>query len=89
MNRKSYNNYTVDFVPVNETRSVTFECNNITFVNKGSNNVTLQGLLTLLPNDSLTIPGYPGEMCVQAWDIVFSNINSNGNFLLVICKNYV
>lgn len=63
-------------------------CNDITFINLGSNPATIGGTLTLQQNQSLKISGNINEIDTTEYDINFSTYQSANNNLLVIRKLY-
>lgn len=69
------------------SQKVSSDCNEITFLNTGSTNVTVSGVL-LVPNQSLAISGNAGEIDTTQYDIVFSTLVSTGNQLTIIRKLY-
>lgn len=88
MERSQYKNYLISIMPYTFTGSINVECNNVTMINQGTQNVTINGTLLLRPFDSITFPGYPGEMNTQAYDIVFTNDRETGARLVLILKEY-
>lgn len=65
-----------------------FHCINLTFVNQGTQDVVIDGIITLAPNDSITYPGYdPYESNETAFNIVFTNDRAAGCKLVAIVKN--
>lgn len=69
-------------------QKVSSQCNDITFLNLGSNPVTIGGAITLQQNQSLQISGNINEMDTTEYDISFSTYSSPNNNLLVIRKLY-
>lgn len=70
------------------SQKVSSQCNDITFLNIGSNPVTIAGAITLQQNQSLQISGNINELDTTEYDIAFSVYNSPNNNLLVIRKLY-
>ena len=70
------------------SQKVSSECNDITFWNQGTTNVTIDGNL-LYPNQSLRIQGNIGEIDTTQYDIVFDTYSSTGNKLAVLRKLYI
>ena len=68
--------------------AVSSDCNDITFWNQGTTNVTVDGNL-LYPNQSLRIQGNIGEIDTTVYNVVFATLISTGNSLAVLRKLYV
>jgi len=80
--------YGWSFLPVTKSKSINIECNDCTMINKGTQDVIINGVLLLTPGQSMTFPGYPGEMCYQAFDITFTNDLTTGCNLILVMKEY-
>jgi hypothetical protein len=80
--------YYVEFKNFYVSQKVSSNCNDITFINLGSNPVTLDGAITLQQNQSLQISGNINEMDTTEYDVRFSAYQSPNNNLLVIRKLY-
>jgi hypothetical protein len=80
--------YYVEFKNFYNSQKVSSNCNDITFINLGSNPVTLDGAITLQQNQSLQISGNINEMDTTEYDVRFSAYSSPNNNLLVIRKLY-
>lgn len=89
MHRKDYRLYQTSIVPITSTISKNADCNTLTFLNQGTQNVVINGQLTLTPGMGYTFEGYPGEMNTTAYDIVFANDGMPGAFMLMIMKIYL
>lgn len=70
------------------TAKIGSNCNDITFLNIGSNPVTIEGAITLQQNQSLQISGNINELDTTEYNITFSVYSSVNNNLLVIRKLY-
>ena len=70
------------------SQKVSSQCNDITFLNIGSNPVTIAGAITLQQNQSLQISGNVNELDTTEYDVQFSVYTSANNNLLVIRKLY-
>jgi hypothetical protein len=68
-------------------QKISSECNDITFLNTGTTNVEVEGIL-LLPNQSLRIQGNIGELDTTEYQINFATLISTGNKLAVLRKLY-
>lgn len=89
MNRANFNLFTISILPI--TQNVVgwgSECNTVCFWNRGTQDVTINGVMLLQPGESFTFGGYPGEMLVQEFDIIFTNDRAAGCSLNVISKQY-
>lgn len=80
--------YYVEFKNFYVSQKVSSNCNDITFINIGSNTVTIEGAITLQQNQSLQISGNINELDTTQYDIRFSSYQSANNNLLVIRKLY-
>lgn len=69
-------------------QKVSSQCNDITFLNLGSNPVTISDSITLQQNQSLQISGNAYELDTTEYDVKFSVYSSPNNNLLVIRKLY-
>lgn len=75
-------------LPVARSGSINVECNELTMINKGSQAVVVNGVLQLTTGQSITFPGYPAEICTQAFDITFTNDRQQGCLLILVMKEY-
>lgn len=80
--------YYVEFKNFYVSQQVSSNCNDITFLNLGSNPVTIAGTITLQQNQSLQISGNLGELDTTEYQIQFSVYQSVNNNLAVIRKLY-
>jgi hypothetical protein len=62
------------------------ECNSIAFINTGTTNVIIEGLV-LLPTQSWSVAGNFCEINVKYYNFVFSGVGNNS--LTVIIKRYL
>jgi hypothetical protein len=76
------------FIAVTTTKHTAFNANSVTFVNKGTVNVTIGTSFILQPGQSFTNPCWPDEIDNTVYDIYFPSPPVNGCLLIVICKNY-
>lgn len=65
-------------------------CSTVVFVNQGNTVAYINDQLRLLPNQSFTFEGYPGEVNVHNFTISFLNGSASGavNNVLMVTKNY-
>jgi hypothetical protein len=80
---KKYITETKIFSSSGQTESL---CNSILFINTGSNNVNIDGLV-LQPSQSLRIDGNREELNIHTYPFAFSS--STGSNLTIIFKRYV
>ena len=78
--------YNINILVYQNTQFVTSECNSITFINYGSNQVTIESVV-LLQNQSLSIDGNAGEIMNKQFLATFSGAGTNN--LVTIKKNYL
>jgi len=78
--------YYTEFKNFYYSQKVSSQCNDITFINVGSNPVTIEGAITLQQNQSLLIAGNANELNVTEYDIRFSVYSDPNNNLVVIRK---
>lgn len=83
-----FQHYYTEFKNFYFPQKVSSQCNDITFLNIGSNPVTIAGAITLQQNQSLQISGNINEIDTTEYDISFSTYSSPNNNLLVIRKLY-
>lgn len=70
------------------SQKVSSQCSDITFINLGSNPVTIDSTITLQQNQSLSISANQYELNVTEYDIKFSIYSDPNNNLVVIRKLY-
>lgn len=78
--------YYTEFKNFYYSQKVTSECNDITFINVGSNPVTIEGAIVLQQNQTLVISGNANELNVTQYDVRFSVYSDPNNNLVVIRK---
>ena len=78
--------YYTEFKNFYYSQKVTSECNDITFINVGSNPVTIEGAIVLQQNQTLVISGNANELNVTQYDVRFSVYEDPNNNLVVIRK---
>jgi hypothetical protein len=81
-----YITYDVNFITYDANGFITSNCNSITFINYGSNQVTIESVV-LLQNQSLSIDGNAGEIINKQFLATFSGAGTNN--LVTIKKNYL
>lgn len=69
------------------SQNISSDCNDITFINQGTTNFTIQDVI-LLPNQSLRISGNAGEIDTTQYILTFDTLVSTGNLCTVIRKLY-
>lgn len=80
--------YDVNIVTYDVNGFVTTNCNSITFINYGSNAVTIENQLVLQQNQSISIEGNQGEYITKSFLIAFAATVGTNN-LVTIQKNYL
>ena len=80
--------YYVEFKNYYNSQQVSSNCNDITFLNVGSNSVVIAGTITLQQNQSLQISGNVGELDTTEYQVQFTSYSSVNNNLVVIRKLY-
>lgn len=73
-------------IPVTGTTNKAFHCNRLTFINKGTIDVTIGDNFILSPGQSITYPAWPGEVNDTIYSITFPR-KVNGGLLIAVCKN--
>jgi hypothetical protein len=84
--KAGYIEYDVNFITYDVNGFVTSNCNSITFINYGSNQVTIESVV-LQQNQSLAIDGNAGEIMHKQFLATFSGAGTNN--LVTIKKNYL
>jgi ATP-dependent Lon protease len=84
--KAGYIEYDVNFITYDQNGFVTSNCNSITFINYGSNTVTIESVV-LTQNQSLTIDGNAGEIMHKQFLATFTGAGTNN--LVTIKKNYL
>lgn len=77
-----------DFQQVSTNKYVDTECNSITFINYGVNQVSIESVI-LLQNQQLAIEGNAGEFTKQRFLLNFGTATPTGNNVVVIRKRYI
>ena len=92
MNEKDniYMRYTWSFTPVTQNASLHPEyASTVIFQNNGSSIMWIDNQVRILPNQSFTFEGYPGEICQHGWDISFTGgANPGYGQGVMVTKNY-
>lgn len=70
------------------SQKISSQCSDITFINLGSNPVTIDSTVTLQQNQSLSISANQYELNVTEYDVRFSIYSDPNNNLVVIRKLY-
>ena len=84
--KAGYITYDVNFITYDVNGFITSNCNSITFINYGSNQVTIESVV-LLQNQSLSIDGNAGEIMNKQFLATFSGAGTNN--LVTIKKKYI
>jgi hypothetical protein len=84
--KAGYIEYDVNFITYDTNGFITSNCNSITFINYGSNQVTIESVV-LQQNQSLAIDGNAGEIMHKQFLATFSGVGTNN--LVTIKKNYL
>ena len=84
--KAGYITYDVNFITYDVNGFITSNCNSITFINYGSNQVTIESVV-LLQNQSLSIDGNAGEIINKQFLATFSGAGTKN--LVTIKKNYL
>ena len=81
-----YITYDVNFITYDANGFITSNCNSITFINYGTNSVTIESVV-LAQNQSLSIDGNAGEIMNKQFLATFTGSGTNN--LVTIKKNYI
>jgi len=84
--KAGYIEYDVNFITYDTNGFITSNCNSITFINYGTNQVKIESVI-LLQNQSFSIDGNAGEIIHKQFNLTFSGAGSNN--LVTIKKNYL
>ena len=84
--KAGYIEYDVNMITYSQAGFVTTNCNGITFINYGTNSVTIEGQVVLTTGQSLSIDGNQGEIINKTFLISFTGAGTNN--LVTIKKNY-
>ncbi len=76
-------------VTVTTNQNKSFDCNRLTFINKGTQSctITTSSDLVLDPGQSITYPAWPGEINRTIYSFTFPR-DVNGCLIVAVCKNY-
>jgi hypothetical protein len=84
---RPFQKYYIEFKTFYTSQSIQSDCNEITFINTGTTNVSIESVL-LYPNQSLRIGGSINEIDTTEYSIFFATVISTGNSLTVLRKLY-
>jgi hypothetical protein len=84
---QSLQKYYIETKVFYESQNIGSECNDITFINSGTTNFTINDVL-LLPNQSLRISGNINEIDTTEYTLVFATSINTGNLCTIIRKLY-
>ena len=82
---RPFQKYYIEVKNYYTTAKISSQCNEMTFINLGSNAVMISGV-PLLQNQSLKISGNAGEIDTTEYDLSFAISISNNNNLVIIRK---
>jgi hypothetical protein len=80
--------YTTDENAYSNTQRVESNCNTLQFINYGTNDVLINNVIPLITNQTFTIEGNAGEICVRTFTLAFIDTGGTNN-CVVIKKNYL
>lgn len=87
-----YNQFQYSFTPLTGPQQIQKKpiANTVTFVNQGNTTVMINDMLRILPNQSFTFQGFPGEICIHNFTISFKQAYAAGaiNNCIMVTKNY-
>lgn len=86
--RKYTGKYISTIMPITTNANKVFACSTITMWNKGTQSVTINGVMPLAPGEAFTFEGYPGDINMTGFNIVFTNENATGCLLICVLKEY-
>lgn len=81
--------YKNDFLNYYADTAVKSNCADITFINQGSTNVTINSALLLRPGNSITFSANAGELDLTIYNAAFTASPGLVNVLVVIRKIYI
>jgi hypothetical protein len=85
---RPYTKYYIEVKQYTTTANISSDCGSITFINYGSNNVDISGII-LTQGQQLTIEGNVNEIDTTVYQANFSTSISVNNSITVIRKLYV
>lgn len=81
-----YLQYQWTYTPITATQQKKPVCSTVVFVNQGATIALIDYQLRILPGQSFTFEGYPGEICIHNFQISFTGAGQNS--LIMVCKEY-
>ena len=84
---RPFQKYYIEFKTFYTSQSIQSDCNEITFINTGTTNVSIESVL-LYPNQSLRIGGSINEIDTTEYSITFATPINTGNSLIILRKLY-
>ena len=87
---KDYAQFQWTFTPITETQQKKPVGSTVVFINQGNTVALIDNMVRLLPNQSFTFEGYPGEICIHGFQINFikNTVGTNNNMVIMVCKEY-
>jgi len=83
---REYRQFQWSYTPITGTAQKKPVCSTVVFVNQGATTAFIDSMVRILPNQSFTFEGYPGEICIHNFQISFQGAGQNQ--LIMICKEY-
>jgi len=83
---EQYVQYQYSYTPITDTAQKKPVCSSVTFVNQGAQTAFIDSQLRILPGQSFTFEGYPGEICIHSFQISFQG--TGAKLVIMVCKEY-
>lgn len=81
--------YKYDFLNYYDNTAVKSNCGDISFINQGATNITVNGALLLRPGSSITLTANGEELDLTIYNIVFASVAGLQNSCVVIRKIFI
>ena len=85
---REYRQFQWTFTPITTTQTKKPISSTVIFVNQGTSTAMIDNMIRLLPNESFTFEGYPGEINIHSFQINFVTGAGLQNNIVMVCKEY-
>jgi secreted trypsin-like serine protease len=89
---QGYHQFQYSFIPITGPYEQQKKpiANTVVLINQGNTVVIVDNMLRILPNQSFTFQGFPGEICIHNFSVSFVNPFGPGanNLCIMVTKNY-
>jgi hypothetical protein len=80
-------NYSLDIQQIGQNKQIYTDCNSISIINQGTNDIIIDQMITVSPGQSFVIEGNEGETCRHRFFLAFTGAGTSN--CVVIRKLYI